>query len=85
MVERNKHIISKSSFKIKADPNENDVKIIDRSYLQKSFKAKSAVAQKLINETVQEFTLNAEQERAFRIVANHSIEPKSEQLKMYLW
>ena len=44
---------------------------INRSYLQKLFKAKSAVAQKLIDKTVQEFTLNTEQERAFRIVANH--------------
>jgi ATP-dependent exoDNAse (exonuclease V) alpha subunit len=84
LAERNKNILSKYSFKIKADPNENDVKIIDRSYLQKSFKAKSAAAQKTIDETIQEFTLNSEQERAFRIVANHSVEPKSEQLKMYL-
>ena len=30
----------------------DDVKIIDRSYLQKSFKAKSAAAQKLIEETI---------------------------------
>jgi hypothetical protein len=42
--DRNRHIPSKSSFRIKADPNENEVKIIDRSYLQKSFKAKSAAA-----------------------------------------
>ena len=52
MAERKKHIPSKSSLRIKVDPNENDVKIIDRSYLQKSFKAKSAAAQKLIEETV---------------------------------
>ena len=52
--------------------------------MQKLFKAKSAADQKLINKTVKKFTLNAEQERAFRIVANHSVEPKSEQLKMYL-
>ena len=84
MAERNQHIPSKSGFKIKSNPNENDVKIIDRSYLQKSFKTKSTAVQKLIDETVHEFTLNAEQERAFRIVANHSVEPKSEQLKMYL-
>jgi hypothetical protein len=84
LADRNKHIPSKSSFKIRADPNENDVKIIDRSYLQRSFKAKSAAAQKLIDETVQDFNLNTEQERAFKIVANHSVELKSEQLKMYL-
>jgi hypothetical protein len=28
--------------------------------------------------------LNAEQERAFRIVANHAVQPQTEQLKMYL-
>ena len=84
LAERNKHIPSKSNLRTKADPNENDVRIIDRSYLQKSFKAKSAAAQKIIDEAVQEFSLNTEQERAFRIVANHSVEPKSEQLKMYL-
>ena len=84
LAERNKHVSSKFGIKIKADPNENEVEIVDRLYLQKSFKAKSAAAQKLIDETVQEFTLNTEQERAFRIVANHSVEPKSEQLKMYL-
>jgi hypothetical protein len=44
LADRNRHIPSKYSFRIKADPNENDVKIIDRSYLQKSFKAKSAAA-----------------------------------------
>ena len=46
LAERNKHIPSKSNLRTKADPNENDVRIIDRSYLQKSFKAKSAAAQK---------------------------------------
>ena len=44
LAETNKHIPSKSNLRIKADPNENDVRIIDRSYLQKSFKAKSAAA-----------------------------------------
>lgn len=57
LAETNKHV-QKSSFKIRADPNENDVKIIDGSCLQKSFKAKSAVAQKIIDKTVQGFTLN---------------------------
>ena len=35
LAEINKHIPSKSSLRIKVDPNENNVKIIDRSYLQK--------------------------------------------------
>jgi putative protein kinase ArgK-like GTPase of G3E family len=37
-----------------------------------------------INETVTKFELNKEQERAFRIIANHSISPHADQLKMYL-
>ncbi|KIJ93227.1 hypothetical protein K443DRAFT_47552, partial [Laccaria amethystina LaAM-08-1] len=43
--------------------------------------------QKVIDSVVQEFSLNEEQERAFRIistVANHATIKKSEQLKMYL-
>jgi hypothetical protein len=38
----------------------------------------------LITATIKKFSLNAEQEQAFRIVANHSVEQKSDQLKMYL-
>ena len=37
-----------------------------------------------INEIVQEFTLNTEQARAFRIVAQHSLEQKPKPLRMYL-
>ena len=33
---------------------------------------------------VTEFELNKELERAFRIIANHSISPHADQLKMYL-
>jgi hypothetical protein len=47
-----------------------------------NFKAESSQRQKLIDVTVQKFSLNVEQERAFRIIANHSSFPSSEQLKM---
>ena len=83
LADRSKNIPSKPS-KTMSDPNENDVKIIDHSYLQRDFKAKIAADNKLIDDTVQEFFLNTEQERAFRIIANHAVEPKSGQLKMYL-
>jgi len=33
-----------------------------------------------ISSTISDFSLNEEQERAFKIVANHSVEPTSEQL-----
>lgn len=37
-----------------------------------------------MNEYVAEFALNKEQERAFRIIANHSTDNKHDQLKMYI-
>ena len=57
---------------------------MDRSYLQKDFKAQSDNAQKLIEHAIQIFSLNSEQERSFRIVANHAVTPGAEQLIMYL-
>jgi hypothetical protein len=47
------------------------------------FKAKTEAAQKLVDDLVEQFNLNTDQERAFRIVANHAVGPKAEQLKMY--
>ncbi len=66
------------------DPNENNVAIVNQSYLLHDFKAQSKAAQKLIEEMIEKFSLNTEQERAFRIVANHASDSESEQLKMYL-
>ena len=62
----------------------NEVVVDDISYLNKNFKAKKEHEQHLIDTTVEDFSLNDEQERAFRIVANHATMNKSEQLKMYL-
>jgi PIF1-like helicase len=64
--------------------DQNDVKIVSKSYLLKSFQAHSEEVQIVINNVVQYFSLNKEQERAFCIVANHAVSPESEQLKMYL-
>jgi len=66
------------------DPNQNDVQIVDRSYLQKNFKAQSETAQKLIEDVVRNLFLPSEQERAFRIIANHAVTPELEQLMMYV-
>jgi hypothetical protein len=52
--------------------NFNNVVVQDISYLQKDFKAETAEKQQLINNTVCAFVLNSEQERAFRIIANHA-------------
>jgi predicted AAA+ superfamily ATPase len=86
LAERNKSIPAKTTSQTQKDPNQNDVKIIDRSYLNKSFKAKSKAAQSQIDGVVnsKEFRLNTDQERAFRIVANHAVSSNPEQLKMYM-
>lgn len=62
----------------------DDVKIVDKRYLEKSFKSASPEEQAFIDDTVSEYELNEEQERAFRIVANHATVRGQEQLKMYL-
>ncbi|TFK59305.1 hypothetical protein BDN72DRAFT_905976 [Pluteus cervinus] len=60
----------------------NVVKVIDKSYLEKRFQ--SPEYQEKAADVIVEFKLNAEQERAFRIVANHAMSPYADQLRMYL-
>jgi len=55
-----------------------------QSTVNKIFKAEKEHEQQLINEIVQEFNLNDDQEQAFHIVENHTTMRKCEQLKMYL-
>ena len=61
-----------------------EVKIVDKAYLTRRFKAEVEQEQDFINNTVSDFSLNTEQERAFRIIANHASTKKPDQLKMYL-
>ena len=58
------------------------VKIVDKSYLERDFHIVGA--SDLIEFTAKDFSLNKEQERAFRIIANHAICRNPEQLRMYL-
>ncbi|KDQ56940.1 hypothetical protein JAAARDRAFT_131340 [Jaapia argillacea MUCL 33604] len=62
----------------------NDFRIVESSFLTKSYKASNKNDQYIIDSIVTEFSLNGEQERAFRIVANHAIEKNNEQLNMHL-
>ncbi|KAI0056168.1 hypothetical protein BV25DRAFT_1762834, partial [Artomyces pyxidatus] len=64
--------------------NVDAVKIVDHAYLFKKFKAKKKEDQTAIEATVDAFTLNDEQERAFKIIANHSVDESAQQLKMYI-
>ena len=73
LAERNKALPAQSGKKSGKDPNQNDFRVVDRSYLQKNFKAQAEAAQKLIEDVIETFELNSEQERAFRIVANHAV------------
>jgi primosomal protein N' len=60
----------------------NVVKVVDKSYLEKSFHIDQL--SEVIQDTVNLFSLNTEQERAFKIIANHAISANPEQLRMYL-
>src|SRR6266508_4227302 len=60
----------------------NIVKVVDKLYLQKAYHTGQSHA--FIEESIKKFTLNREQERAFRIIANHASSPGSSQLKMYV-
>ena len=70
--------------KTKRDPLTNKVKVVTKKYLDKMYCAFMVEEQSIIHTTVKKFELNTNQERAFRIVANHATEPHAEQLKMYL-
>jgi len=80
--ENNKFVSDNPDPQLSRNFKENVVKIVDKSYLEKSFVAGEHKVQ--IDETVTKFELNKEQERAFRIIANHCISPHADQLKMYL-
>ena len=60
----------------------NNVRVVDKSYMTRSFFSKEW--QKNIDSVSDSFNLNKEQDRAFRIVANHACSPDSEQLKMHI-
>jgi hypothetical protein len=60
----------------------NEVKIINKFYLEK--RCQPLKWQKIIDNIAKDFKLNKGQERAYRIVANHSCNENAEQLKMNL-
>jgi uncharacterized protein DUF6570/helitron helicase-like protein/PIF1-like helicase len=58
----------------------NDVRVVNKSYMSRSFSSK--VWEQATKDVSKQFHLNEEQDRAFRIVANHACSPDSDQLKM---
>ena len=62
----------------------DQVNIVGKEYLSENCSSIQNENNNQINKIIADFTLNEEQERAFRIVAQHACLPYSEQLKMYL-
>jgi len=60
LTERNKALPAQFRKQSGKDPNENNVRIVDRPYLQKNFKAQLEAAQKLIEDIVEKFELTSE-------------------------
>ena len=58
----------------------NHVRIVNKDYLSRSFTSKEW--QQTTEDVSKQFRLNKEQDRAFRIVANHACSTDSDQLKM---
>ncbi|EIM79078.1 uncharacterized protein STEHIDRAFT_33624, partial [Stereum hirsutum FP-91666 SS1] len=57
---------------------------VDESYLTKSFSSGRETEKITIEEVVLRYSLNEEQERAFRIVSQHASHQNGQQLRMYL-
>lgn len=62
----------------------NQVGILPSDYFNKRFKASTVEAQAIIDDVSTHFNLNCEQDRAFRLLANHASTPQSEPLRMYI-
>jgi hypothetical protein len=60
----------------------NVVKVIDKAYLDKRYH--TTEHNDFMDTVAQKYNLNEEQDRAFRIIANHVVLPNSEPLKMYI-
>lgn len=83
IAERTKHLpANQTSIATRYEPNQ--VVVDNISYLNINYKAATAGLQKSIDDTSTDFQLNKEQQRAFRIVANHAATAQVGQLKMYL-
>ena len=66
---------------------ENQVRYVDKTFLTRKFTPQDSEINnyELIEEVVRKFSLNTEQERAFRIIANHSlVGMAADPLRMYI-
>jgi hypothetical protein len=90
MLQEKKQDVLQNKVRAKSKPKDapfqsstpNVVKIIDKAYLEKKFHTTNHNI--MIDSISQQYCLNDEQDRAFKIVANHVVLPNSEPLKMYI-
>jgi hypothetical protein len=83
--DRNKHLPTNTKTKTKTSNfTPNQVDIVDKSYIDQMFNPTSKADGQLIIDSIKKYKLNLEQERAFRIIANHSVMEQPEKLRMYL-
>jgi hypothetical protein len=83
--ERNKYLPTNVSSKNKPKPfKPNTVKVVDKAYIDKKFKITSKADDQSVDSVIKKFLLNTEQERAFRIIANHAMMTDPDKLRMYL-
>jgi len=85
--ERNKHLpanINNNSVSKVDNFKPNVVEVVDKSYIDHKFKPSSEKDGNIVSGSISKFQLNPEQERAFRIISNHTMMEKPEELCMYL-
>ena len=83
--DRNKHLPNTTIYKKHLyNFKPNKVKVVNGEYLYRTFKHTDHKNERIINTNIKSFNLNKEQERAFRIVANHATMKSPEPLRMYL-
>src|SRR5580698_6526754 len=81
---RNKDLPVKNTSKYYNNFVPNEVKVVDKDYLDRIFDGNQQHSVKIIGDTIHKFNLNTEQERAFQIVTNHGIINNPKPLKMYM-
>ena len=86
IAEKNKNMPKQQNNKytVRKDPLTDDVMVVNKAYLDKTYRAGTAKEQNIIESTCSKYNMNTDQERAFCIVANHATELQPEILKMYL-
>jgi len=78
--EKNCNIPTHPTYKkhTKNNLSDGEVNIVDKEYLQKSYKFANVDAASIVNMTVKELNLNCDQEWAFQTVENHAVSTNSE-------